>query len=143
MGIVVAIWSYDKNMWKYKPCEKFHCMVVGHVMTDFWMQKMFWFRTLFFYIFSNMMEQKKTQAQKILNIKNQFLHTRQSSVGILDVCSHTHLSCIFTISCQSFQWLSLFNFENWCLKMKSWGLYHAYILGKSGLISHLVKVNLI
>ena len=34
------------------------------------------------------------------------------------------------------------NFENWCLKMKSRGLYHAYILWKSGLILDFQEPNL-
>ena len=34
------------------------------------------------------------------------------------------------------------NFENWCLKMKSWGLYHAYILWQSGLILDFQEPNL-
>ena len=94
--------------------QKFHRMVDGHVITDFWMQKNFWFWP-FFDLFSNTWIKKKPRAKKTFNIKNQFFHARQPRVGILDVCSH--LSCIFTISCQSFQWLPLYQF--WELTSKN------------------------
>ena len=52
-------------------------MVDGHDITDFWMQKNFWFRP-FFDHFSNFMDRKNTQSpKKVVNIKNQFLHDRQ------------------------------------------------------------------
>ena len=53
--------------------------------------------------------EKKPRAKKVVNIKNQFLHARQPREGIFDICSHQ--CCIFTISCQSFQWLPLLQFQ--------------------------------
>ena len=44
--------------------QKFICTVDGHDRTDFWIQKIFWFRP-FFDLFSNMMDQKNAPSQKI------------------------------------------------------------------------------
>ena len=52
--------------------------------------------------------EKMPGAKKIVNIKNQFLHARQPREGIFDIRSHR--CCIFTITCQSFKWLPVFQF---------------------------------
>ena len=75
---------------------------------------------------------KCPKVKKIINIKNQFLHARQPREGIFVVRSHW--CCIFTIVCQTSNGWHYSNFENWCLKMKSRGLNHTYILWKSWLL---------
>ena len=62
-------------------------MVDGHDITDFWMQKNFWFRP-FFDLFSNIMDQKMPQAKKVVYLKNQFFHARQPRKGIFNIRSH-------------------------------------------------------
>ena len=52
--------------------------------------------------------EKMPQGKKIVNIKNQFLHARQPREEIFD---------IFTITCQSFKWLPVFQF--WELMSKN------------------------
>ena len=48
------------------------------------------------------------RAKKFANIKNQFLHARQPREGIFDIPSHQ--CSIFTITCQSFKRLPVFQF---------------------------------
>ena len=87
--------------------QKFLCTADGPDRTDFWIQKFFWLG-LFFYLFLNLMDRKIPRAKKVVNIKNQFLHARQPREGIFDIRSHR---CrIFTITCQSFKWLPVFQF---------------------------------
>ena len=95
--------------------EKFLCMVDGHDITDFWIQKIFvsdhfW---SFFKCISSI--EKIPGAKKVVNIKNQFLHDRQPREGIFDI--HSHRGRIFAITCQSFKWLPVFQF--WELMSKN------------------------
>ena len=59
--------------------------------------------------------EKMPQGKKIVNIKNQFLHARQPREGISDI--RPHWCRIFTITCQNFKWLPLFQF--WELMSKN------------------------
>ncbi len=107
-GSHLKLWP--KNVEIQHNCERFQkflCTIDGHDRTDFWIQKFFCFRP-FFDLFSNIMDRKNARAKKVINIKNQFLHARQPCEGIFYICSHR--CCIFTLSCQSFKWLPVFQF---------------------------------
>ena len=82
-------------------------MVDGHDITDFWIKKNFG-SGHFLIFFQISWIEKMLGAKKVVNIKKYFLHARQPHEGIFDIRSHR--SCIFTISCQSFKWLPVFQF---------------------------------
>ena len=82
-------------------------MVDGHDITDFWIKKKFGSGHFSIFLQISWIE-KKAGAKKVVNIKNQFLHARQSHDGIFDIRSHRRR--IFTITCQSFKWLPVFQF---------------------------------
>ena len=82
--------------------------------TDFWIQ-IFFCSGPFLIFLQIWWIEKMPQGKKIVNIKNQFLHARQPREGIFDIRSHR---CrIFTITCQSFKWLPVFQF--WELMSKN------------------------
>ena len=104
-----AIWSSDKKVRKYKTYFKnSFAWLMGMTELIFGYQKIFG-SGHFLIFFQISWIEKKPRAKKVVNIKNQFLHARQPREGIFDICSHQ--CCIFTISCQSFQWLPLFQFQ--------------------------------
>ena len=82
-------------------------------------------------------DQKMTGTKNFFASKNQLCHVHQPCKGIFEMCFvFTH----FFVRASNGRQYS--NFENWCLKMKSWGLYHAYILWKSWLPDDFPKPNL-
>ena len=73
--------------------------------------------------------QKRAGTKFFLVSKNQFFHAHQPCKGIFDICIvFSHFSARPS-NCSSSNLGG-----NWCLKMKSRGLYHTYILWKSGLL---------
>ena len=80
---------------------------------------------------------KKARAKKIFVSKNQFCQAHQPCKGIFEI-----FIVFSNFSARASNGSHYSNFENWCLKMKSWGLYHAYILWKSGLILDFQEPNL-
>ena len=84
--------------------------------------------------------EKMPGAKKVVTIKISFFmpvnHVKEYLISI-------HISVVFShfyvgaSNCSHYS-----NFENWCLKMKSRGLYHTYILWKSGLLLDFQQVKL-
>ena len=80
---------------------------------------------------------KWTESKIVFTSKNQLCHVHQPCKVIFEICFvFTHFFVRASNGCQ------YSNFENWCLKIKSWGLYHAYILWKSWLPDDFPKPNL-
>ena len=72
--------------------QKFLYVVNGHEKTDFSLQQLFWLR-LIFDPFSDLMDQKKAGAKKVVMIKNQFFHAHQPRKEIFEI--HSLWCCNF------------------------------------------------
>ena len=77
--------------------------------------KIFFVPAFFFIFLQVWWIEKMPEGKKIVNIKNQFLNAHQPREGIFDIASHRRR--IFTITCQSFKWLPVFQF--WELMSKN------------------------
>ena len=134
-----AIWSSCRKVWKYNKYFKNSFAWLMGLTELIFGYKNFFGSGLFLTFFLIWWIQKMPQAKKDVNIKNQFLHARQPRERIL-IFVHTGVVFLQLLARAS-NGSHYSNFENWCLKMKSWGLYHAYILWKSGLILDFQQSN--
>ena len=118
--------------------QKFLCMADRHDGYDFSIENFFWFRP-FLIFFCLWWIKKMTRAKKVKIIKNAFFHARQRREGIFDIWSHIPWFLAFLSRASNGSGSNLGCY--WGLKMKSWGLYHACSLWKSGLLLDLQQVG--
>ena len=132
IGVMWAIWGSAKKVLKYNIYLKNSFARLSDTIPVIFGYKNFFGSGLFLTFFWIWWIEKMPRAKKVVNEKNAFLHARQLRDEIFDVCSNGY--CIFTIEVFFQNGRHQSNFENWCLKMKSRGLYHIYILWKSWLL---------
>ena len=140
-------WSNGSHLklWQVIVKIRHRCEQISNILSRGWRACKNWFFMLTTFlawgIFSihqiKKKGQKKARAKKIFVSKNQFCQAHQPCKGIFEI-----FIVFSNFSARASNVSHYSNFENWCLKMKSWGLYHAYILWKSGLLLDFQEPNL-